>query len=102
MLLNLKNVLHRSTRVTKLSECLKDYNVTNNCSSMTFPIQQVFFAPHGLLSEFICLMSNFNKVKEPKSMNDVLCNLKWKLAMDKEIEALINSNTGILTKLHAN
>lgn len=44
-------------------------------------------------------MSILAKIKEPKSVVDALCDPKWKLAMDKEMEASINSNTLVLTKL---
>lgn len=46
----------------------------------------------------MCLFSNLDKIKEFDCVQDALKNPNWKLAMDKEMEVLINTKTWVLTK----
>lgn len=47
-------------------------------------------------------MTRLNRIKEPESVSEALCDPKWKHAMDKEMEALRNSKTWILIDLPIN
>lgn len=90
-----KPILFRSKKIFKLPDRLKDDKVIINCSSIKYPIQFVLVCVNScnLSLEYICLMNSLNKIKEPEYVNEALCDPNWKLAMDKEMDALRNSKT---------
>lgn len=65
--------MRKSSRIFRLPARLNDYEVTFNCTSVKYHIQNV--CSFGLnYPKFVCLMSNLDKVCEPgfitKTLNE--------------------------------
>lgn len=86
-------VVRRSSRILKLPTHLNDYEVTLNCTSVKYPIQNMYSANSDLHANFIFVMSNLNKVFEPICVKDALGDPNWKHTVDDEMNAFIKTNT---------
>lgn len=94
-----EHAVRRSSRVPKLSAHLNDYEITLNCSTVKYHIQAVCVVNSIFPTNFVCLMSNLDKVSKPSYMKDALNDPKWKRAMDGEMNVLINTNTWELVNI---